>query len=335
VAAVAAAVATGRTRGARAPGDHVVGGAPARAGPAAAAPTTGAGRALPTSVDVLSADDRALLRAVFGIAEPSRLRLSDTGRTAVLLYDAVPPACGAAVRSGAGGACRPATVRVGLASPRRPGETWDAFVVRVRRAGPKAWSAAGRRVLHGLASLDPRARPAFERLVADARRAGFDVRVAETYRSPERQALLFSRGDGRTETATSVHSYGRAADLVVGDGRIDRPETARAWIAFRTWVVRYRGGRFRLVGTPQRTWDWPHVELAAPLLGYRTLPELVGAARDCRAASADAAAAALRCTLRPTLPEHLAARHGRTMQGLAATSPGGAAHGDATAAAGQ
>jgi hypothetical protein len=102
-----------------------------------------------------------------------------------------------------------------------------------------------------------------------------------------------------------VHSYGRAVDLVVGDGRIDRPATAREWIRFRRWVVRYRGGMFRVIGTPERTWDWPHVELARPLLGFRSVPALVATARACRAAADDAAAAAARCTIAPNLPPHL------------------------------
>jgi hypothetical protein len=196
-------------------------------------------------------------------------------------------------------------VRVGLAAPRRPGETWDAFVARVARSGARAWPEGARAYYTGLVSLAPEARPAFERLVADARRAGFRVRVAETYRSPERQALLLARTDGRTSTATSVHSYGRAADLVVGDGRIDREATAREWIRFRRWVVAYRGGEFRLVGTPSRTWDWPHVELAAPVLGFRTVPSLVQRARACRDEAQDAAEAAVRCTIVPNLPAHL------------------------------
>ncbi len=199
-------------------------------------------------------------------------------------------------------------MRVGLTSPRRPGETWDAFAGRVTRQGPRAWPAGATSYYTGLASLDPHARPAFERLVADARRAGFRVRVAETYRSPERQTFLLARGGGRTGTATSVHSYGRAVDLVVGDGRIERPATAREWVRFRRWVLRYGRGAFRLVGAPERTWDWPHVELATPLLGYRSAQALAAAARACVAATLTVADAAARCTIAPRLPPHVAPR---------------------------
>jgi hypothetical protein len=260
---------------------------------------------IPAAV-ALGAAERVLLRTAFGIDDPARLYPSDTGRRGVLLYAARAPGCATdAAAASRSRACRPVAVRVGLAAPRRPGESWDEFVARVARSGTRAWPRGAQLYYTGLASLDPAARPVFERLVADARRAGFRVRVAETYRSPDRQALLLARGDGRTATATSVHSYGRAVDLVVGDGRIDRPTTAREWVRFRRWVIRYGGGTFRLVGTPERTWDWPHVELASPVLGFRTVPELLKTARACLADGASPAAAADRCTVAPTLPPHL------------------------------
>jgi hypothetical protein len=62
-----------------------------------------------------------------------------------------------------------------------------------------------------------------------------------------------------------------------------------------------------LIGTPERTWDWPHVELAAPALGYRDVDALVGAARRCRAEAPTGDAAAMRCTLAPRLPAHVTA----------------------------
>ncbi len=277
------------------------GGVPAAAMVAAReAPAAEAAGATPT----LDPADRVLLRAVFGIDDPDRLFIDGSSADSVLRYHARPVACARARAA----ACRAVTVRVGLTSPRRAGETWDAFVGRVVRGGTGAWAAARNAYYTGLVSLDPEAARAFTRLVADARHAGFSVRVGETYRSPERQALLLARGDGRTQTATSVHAYGRAADLVVGDGRIDRPETARQWIAFRRWVVRYRAGIFRIVGAPDRTWDWPHVELASSPLGFRSVAALLAAARACRAVTPqDLVAAAARCTVTPTLPAHLAA----------------------------
>lgn len=52
---------------------------------------------------------------------------------------------------------------------------------------------------------------------------------------------------------------------------------ARRWISFRRWVTTYDGGRFRLIGAPEKSWDWPHVELAGPL-GYRSIEALLLAA---------------------------------------------------------
>lgn len=130
-----------------------------------------------------------------------------------------------------------------------------------------------------LAALDSLARPRFERLIATARAAGFPVRVRETYRSPERQAYLMVKGGGLTFTATSMHSAGYAVDLVVGDGDLRNPRTRARWIAFRRWVAGFEGGRFRLLGTPERSWDWPHVELADAPLGFRSVEELLLAAR--------------------------------------------------------
>lgn len=253
-------------------------------------------------------DERTLLRVVFGVDDPARLYFPTDEATPVLRYDAVQPTCtsyhtrGGRLVKTVHTACRPIAARVGLAAPRRPDETWDAFVSRVRRDGPRAWPDAAQHYYTSLASLDPDARAAFERLVADARAEGFRVRVAETYRSPERHALLLARADGRTAAATSVHSYGRAADLVIDDGRPDRPATARRWIAFRRWVLGYRDGMFRLVGTPDDTWDWPHVELAEPVLGYRSVDEALAAARVCRDAASSDADAAARCTFAPHLP---------------------------------
>src|SRR5207248_7894049 len=108
------------------------------------------------------------------------------------------------------------------------GETWEEFLTRIRRLDRRAWPVSARTSYHtGLAALAPSARPAFGELLDAARAEGFRVRVAETYRAPERQAYLLAHGNGRTFTATSAHEYGRAADILVGDGRIDAPRKVR------------------------------------------------------------------------------------------------------------
>ena len=257
----------------------------------------------------LSADDRALLRTVFGVDDVRRLFLPAAAGTG-LRYAAHPPGCPDEGRTATfHGACRVVGVRVGFAAPRVPGETWDAYTGRVTRGGARTWAAGGHTAYSGLDALDPEARPAFERLLADARAAGFQVHVRETYRTPERQAFILARNDGRTTTATSAHSSGRAVDISVGGRPSGRRSTHGAWVEFRRWVTEQQGGAFRLIGTPERTWDWPHVEyvgaraagdVGGPL--YPTVDALVAAARACRAATASETEAAERCTVASPRP---------------------------------
>src|SRR5258708_35730695 len=93
------------------------------------------------------------------------------------------------------------------------------------------------------ADLDPEARPEFERMLHDARAAGFSPHVVATYRSPEREAFLMAKGGGRTHTLTSDHSYGRAVDISIDDGNLHRAVTRRDWIAFRRWRTQYQQTR--------------------------------------------------------------------------------------------
>jgi hypothetical protein len=217
-----------------------------------------------------SPDERELLRRRFGIEDPSRLYLSDSTDQGHLNYDTErDPGATRLVRS----------YRVGAASIRLPGESWEELERRLRTMRPSDFGPDARAVDTTLAALDSLARPRFARLLAAARAAGFPVRVTETYRSPERQAYLMVKGGGLTFTATSMHSAGHAVDLVIGDGNLRNPETRAHWIAFRRWVAGFEGGRFRLLGTPERSWDWPHIELADAPLGFRSVEELLRAAR--------------------------------------------------------
>ncbi len=134
-----------------------------------------------------------------------------------------------------------------------------------------------------LVSLNPAVRLHAERMLAAARQAGFRVRVAETNRSPERQAYLLSRRGRRTYTATSHHTGGWAVDAVVGDGNLRHRRTRRQWVAFRRWLLAYGEGSFRIIGTPDRTWDWSHIELSGGPPGFQSVEELLVAARECAA----------------------------------------------------
>jgi hypothetical protein len=220
-----------------------------------------------------SAEERQLLREQFGIEEPARLYLSDSSSHRYLVYDTRRDRKGVIVTS----------ARVGAASVRRPGETWEQLERRVRRMRASSFDPAVRVPDTSLASLDPAVRSQIERMLDDARQAGFRVRVAETGRSPERQAYLLSRRRGRTYTATSHHTTGWAVDVVVGDGNLRHRRTRRQWVAFRRWLLEYGGDSFRIIGSPDRTWDWSHIEVRGAPSGVQSVEELLVAARGCAA----------------------------------------------------
>jgi hypothetical protein len=213
--------------------------------------------------------ERHLLRKHFGIEEPGRLYLSDTTSGAYLNYDTeVDPGAGRLVRS----------YRVGAASVRRPGETWEELERRLATLTPADFPPSARVADTSLSSLHPDARSEFERMLAAAREAGHRMRVVESHRTPERQAFLLVSGGGVTFTATSKHTSGLAVDVVVGDGDLRSRRTRARWIAFRRWVTTYEDGRFRLIGAPEKSWDWPHIELPGPL-GFRSIEALLLAAQ--------------------------------------------------------
>ena len=216
-----------------------------------------------------STEERRLLRAHFGIEEPARLYLSDTTAGAYLNYDTErDPGAGRLVR----------TYRVGAPSVRLPGETWEELERRLATLRPSDFPGSAALADTALSSLAPDARPEFERMLTAARRAGHRVKVVETHRTAERQAYLLVAGGGLTFTATSKHSSGRAVDVVVGDGNLEHRRTRERWVAFRRWLTRYEGGRFRLIGLPDKSWDWPHIELPGPD-GYRSIEALLLAAQ--------------------------------------------------------
>ena len=82
---------------------------------------------------------------------------------------------------------------------------------------------------------------------------------------------------------TSLHSYGRALDIVVDDGDLRHAATKASWVAFRRWVSSYHHDEFRILGTPDNTWDWPHVEIPSAHIGFRTIEEALARARTCSA----------------------------------------------------
>jgi hypothetical protein len=231
-------------------------------------------RGVPRYLDrPFSREERRLLRKHFGIEEPGRLYLSDTTADAHLIYDTErDPGDERLVHS----------YRVGAASVRLPGESWEELERRLATMRRSDFPASARVADSSLASLDSAARPEFERMLAAARRAGHRLRVVETHRTAERQAYLVVAGGGLTFTATSMHSSGRAIDVQVGTGDPRHRRTRAKWIAFRRWLTAYEGGRFQLLGTPEESWDWPHIELPGPL-GYRSIEALLAAAETLEA----------------------------------------------------
>ncbi len=220
-------------------------------------------------------EERRLLRDQLGIEEPQRLYLSDTtGGT--LTYD-----------SDWDGGERDlvSSYRIGAASVRQPGETWEELERRLAATGPEAFPASARRADHSLASLDPVVRREMTRMLDAARHAGFRLTVRETSRSAERQAYLLTLDARLTHTATSRHADGYAADIVVDDGDLRHALTRSHWIAFRRWLVANESGTFRLIGAPDRSWDWPHIEYAGGP-GFRSIEAALEAARWCVEAGA-------------------------------------------------
>jgi peptidoglycan LD-endopeptidase CwlK len=112
-----------------------------------------------------------------------------------------------------------------------------------------------------LAELDPDFRAILEAALADARAAGLDPQVIETYRSQARQDYLYAQGRSRsgpivTHAKISKHTTRLAADVCPRvDGKIDwnRRDLFDAWgaIAMRHGLV--WGGSFS-------NYDGPHVQ---------------------------------------------------------------------------
>lgn len=219
-----------------------------------------------------SPQERQILLAQFGIEEPRRLYLSDTLPTATLTYD---------TDWDRGDKYVVGSHRVGAASVRRPGESWEQLERRLAATSPLDFPPATRKANASLSSLDAAVQPLMRRMLAAAREAGFRVHVTEARRTAERQAYLMTLNGHLTYTATSRHADGYAVDVTVDDGDIRHVSTREHWIAFRRWVETTQRGVFRIIGTPSQSWDWPHIEYVGRLPGFRSLEELFDAARWC------------------------------------------------------
>jgi D-alanyl-D-alanine carboxypeptidase len=68
-------------------------------------------------------------------------------------------------------------------------------------------------IVSDLALLEPNARALVQAIIADAGANGLKLMVFETYRSKERQELLFAQGATKLKNV-GVHHYGLACDIV-------------------------------------------------------------------------------------------------------------------------
>jgi hypothetical protein len=237
----------------------------------------------------VSDDGRRILRKAFGVVSASHLYLSDSTAGRLLKYDPEVKGCLT---------CYVNSYRIGFISIRKPGESWDDLQQRVRSLSRSSFRPASLVSSSSVSAMDPEIQGEVNQMLDAAGRAGFRLRVVSTYRSPEQEALVMAQGRGRTHMLTSLHSYGRAIDVSVGDGNLGNPSTRRSWIAFRRWVTGFRGSDFRVLGTPDRSWDWAHVELPNTRIGFRSVEEAIDAGRDCLARSP-----ASRCEFPPHLPQ--------------------------------
>ena len=237
----------------------------------------------------LSDDGRRVLRQAFGVVSPSHLYLSDSSPNGLLKYDPETKTCPI---------CYVNSYRIGFVSIRKPGETWDELQRRVGNLRRSSFPPSSLVTSSSVSAMDPDVQEEVRQMLDAGRSAGFRLRVVSTYRSPEMEALVMANGRGRTHTLTSLHSYGRAIDVSVGDGNLNNPSTRRSWIAFRQWVTRFRGNDFRVLGTPDRSWDWAHVELPNERIGFRSVDHAISAGRVCLARPS-----ANDCEFLPHLPQ--------------------------------
>jgi len=238
----------------------------------------------------LSEEARHVLRLAYGVVSPSHLYISDSTPDGLLKYDPEPKPCST---------CYVNSYRIGFVSIRKPGESWDDLQRRVRTPHRSSFSPSSRLVLSSsVGAMDPDIQDEVRQMLDAARRAGFPIRVVSTYRSPEQEALLMAKGGGRTHTLTSLHSYGRALDVSIGDGNVNNSSTRRSWIAYRRWVTGFQGDDFRILGTPDHSWDWAHVELPSDRIGFRSVDEAITSGRACLSRPSARA-----CEFLPHLPQ--------------------------------
>ena len=237
----------------------------------------------------LSPDAADVLRRAFGVAVATHLYVSDSTPAGLLKYDPQAKPCAV---------CYVNSYRIGFISIRRRGESWEALERRLRTMSRRSFGKSSLIKSTSISVMDPAVQGEVSQMLDAAHRAGFRTHIISTYRSPEQEALLMREGGGRTHTLTSLHSYGRAIDVQIDDGRLGNPSTRRHWIAFRQWVTRFHGNDFHVLGAADKSWDWTHVELPSDKIGFRSIDAAVAAGQKCLSDGSTRA-----CEFRPNLPQ--------------------------------
>src|SRR5256714_6784999 len=237
----------------------------------------------------LRGDARRVLLRAYGIVSPSHLYISDSTPDGILKYDPQPKPCST---------CYVNSYRIGFVSIRKPEESWEQLEHRIRALHRGSFVPSSLVSSSSVSAIDPDVQSEVTQMLAAACRAGFQLSVVSTYRSPQQEAVLMAEGGGRTHTLTSLHSYGRALDIRIADGNVNNPSTRRSWIAFRRWVTAFRGTDFRMLGAPDHSWDWPHVELPSDRIGFRSVDRAIASGRVCLAHPSARA-----CEFLPHLPD--------------------------------
>ncbi len=113
-------------------------------------------------------------------------------------------------------------------------------------------------------------------LLEACKKKGLRFKLFEAYRTPERQAYLYTQGRSRSgnivtnaDVWQSIHNYGLAADLILDIPGIDPWETGAAdGINYMTHWERMRA-LAKKTGLNILSWDLPHVEM--PDTSWRAL----------------------------------------------------------------
>lgn len=134
------------------------------------------------------------------------------------------------------------------------------FYTEVIMADPRFRSTES---IRDLALLEPETRAAVEGIIADAKQQGIDLIVAETYRSAERQQMLFQHGATKLQ-AVGVHHYGLAADFArLVDGKAF---WSGSWAFLGELADRHEliwGGNWGTPGMAHSFVDFDHVQRCA------------------------------------------------------------------------